>query len=411
MSTQLLGGDPIERVEKALEEIRAGRMVILVDDEDRENEGDLTMAADCVTPEAINFMATHGRGLICLTLTEERVNELGLSLMSSHNQSPYQTAFTVSIEAREGVTTGISAADRAHTCLVAVDPDKGPQDIVTPGHIFPLMAREGGVLVRTGQTEGSVDLARMAGKKSAGVICEIMNPDGTMARMPDLVEFAKAHGLHIVTIADVIRWRLRNERLVSPMLEARLPVPGLGEFHCRVYKSITDGGLHLALWRGNLGTTALVRVQASDPVGDVFRAESSDASSQIEAALHRIAEEGGVLLYMHLYGGRSPESLLSTIQSHLLPAKDAEDNTIPIARKAPTASLREFGTGAQILLHLGLRKLRLLTNNPKKIVGLEGYGLEVVERVPIEIPATAANRDLLRAKVAEQGHLLDLPKE
>ncbi|MEE2751334.1 MAG: 3,4-dihydroxy-2-butanone-4-phosphate synthase [Myxococcota bacterium] len=404
--------DPLVRVEAALEDIRAGKIVILVDDEDRENEGDLTMAAEMVTPEAINFMAVHGRGLICLTMTEERVEKLGLGMMATQNQSPYQTAFTVSIEAREGVTTGISAADRALTCQVAIDPSKGRQDIVTPGHVFPLKARNGGVLVRTGQTEGSVDLARMAGLNPSGVICEIMKDDGTMARLPDLKVFAEEHQLRIVTVADIIQWRLRNECLVESQLSARLPVPGLGEFRCRVYKSLTDDGLHLALWRGELGEApTLVRVQSSDPVGDVFRAESSDASAQIETALRHISREGGVLLYMHLYGGRSAESLLSTLRAHLLPDDEA---TIPpgdTPRTPPTDTLRQFGTGAQILLHLGLRQLRLLTNSPRKIAGLEGYGLEIVERVPIEVEATQANRDLIAAKIEEQGHLLELPRK
>ena len=412
MSFVPMESGPIARVEAALEDIRAGKIVILVDDEDRENEGDLTMAAQMVTPEAINFMAVHGRGLICLTMTEERVEKLGLGMMATQNQSPYQTAFTVSIEAREGVTTGISAADRALTCQVAIDPSKGRQDIVTPGHVFPLKARNGGVLVRTGQTEGSVDLARMAGLNPSGVICEIMKDDGTMARLPDLRVFAEEHQLRIVTVADIIQWRLRNECLVESQLSARLPVPGLGEFRCRVYKSLTDGGLHLALWRGEISEApTLVRVQSSDPVGDVFRAESSDASAQIETALHRISKEGGVLLYMHLYGGRSAESLLSTLRAHLLPDDEA---TIPpgdTTRTPPGSTLRQFGTGAQILLHLGLRQLRLLTNSPRKIAGLEGYGLEIVERVPIEVEATHANRDLLAAKIQEQGHLLELPRK
>ncbi len=409
--TSPMAPDPMARVEQALTDIRAGKMVILVDDEDRENEGDLTMAAEMVTPEAINFMAVHGRGLICLTLTEERVDKLGLNMMAPQNQSPYETAFTVSIEAREGVTTGISAADRSRTCQVAIDSTMGRSDIVTPGHVFPLRARDGGVLVRTGQTEGSVDLARMAGLNPSGVICEIMKDDGTMARMPDLKKFASEHGLHIVTVADVIKWRLRNERLVESVLEARLPVPGLGEFECRVYKSQADQGLHLALWRGELTEQpTLVRVQASDPVGDVFRAESSDAAAQIDRALHRIDEEGGVLLYMHLYGGRSAESLINTLRSHLLPVAETDDKP-PARRRAPSSTLREFGTGAQILLHMGLRRLRLLTNNPRKIAGLEGYGLEVVERVPIEIEATDANRDLLAAKIEEQGHLLEMPRK
>ncbi|MEC7239990.1 MAG: 3,4-dihydroxy-2-butanone-4-phosphate synthase [Myxococcota bacterium] len=407
MGFEVMSSDPYERVEVAIADIRAGKMVILVDDEDRENEGDLTMASELVTPEAINFMATHGRGLICVTLTEDRVAELGLNMMAPNNKSPYETAFTVSIEAREGVTTGISVADRARTIQVAENPAYGAHDIVTPGHIFPLRARDGGVLVRTGQTEGSVDLARMAGLRPSGVICEIMNPDGTMARLPDLKTFAKEHELHIVAIADIIRWRLRNERLVVPELDATLPVPGLGDFECRVYRSMTDDGLHLAIWKGDLQGDVLVRVQASDPVGDVFRAESSDAWVQLGGALEKISREGGVVLYMHLYGGRSSSSLLEMIRAHLLPPKDGDSSP----RLPPKGNaLRDFGTGAQILLHLGLNRLRLLTNNPRKIAGLEGYGLKIVERVPIEVEATEANEGLLRAKVGALGHLLDLPE-
>ncbi len=401
-----MDADPICRVEQAIADIQAGKMVILVDDEDRENEGDLVLASSLVTAEAINFMATHARGLICLTMTGDDIDRLGLPMMATHNQSPYSTAFTVSIEAREGVTTGISAADRARTVAVAVDPESGPQDIVTPGHVFPLRAREGGVLVRTGQTEGSVDLARLAGLPPSGVICEIMKDDGTMARMPDLELFAAKHRLKIVAVADLIRYRMQKERLVHCVVEGRLPVPELGEFACRVYRSAADEGLHVAITRGELepGADTLVRVQASDPVADVFRAESSDASAQLVTALGRIAEEGGVLLYLHVAGGRSEDRLLQTIQAHLLPPEGQEDTP----RRPPAGSLREFGTGAQILVDLGVKRLRLLTNNPKKIVGLEGYGLEVTGREAIEIPETAANRGLLAAKARELGHLINL---
>jgi 3,4-dihydroxy 2-butanone 4-phosphate synthase/GTP cyclohydrolase II len=407
MAFEVMSSDPYERVEVAIADIRVGKMVILVDDEDRENEGDLTLAAELVTPEAINFMATHGRGLVCVTLTENRVEDLGLNMMAPNNKSPYETAFTVSIEAREGVTTGISVADRARTIQVADDPQYGAKDIVTPGHIFPLRARDGGVLVRTGQTEGSVDLARMAGLRPSGVICEIMNPDGTMARLPNLRKFADEHKLHIVTIADIIRWRLRNERLVVPELDAVLPVPGMGEFDCRVYRSLTDDGLHLAIWKGDLSGDVLVRVQASDPVGDVFRAESSDAWAQLGSALERIGKEGGVVLYMHLYGGRSSDELLGMIRAHLLPAKgEVAKQRVPPKGDA----LREFGTGAQILLHLGLSRMRLLTNNPRKIAGLKGYGLKIVERVPLPVATTQANEGLLKAKAGALGHLLDFPE-
>jgi len=407
MSFIVMDHDPLRRVEQGLEDMRAGKIVILVDDEDRENEGDLTMASDRVTPEAINFMATYGRGLICLTLTADRVRELGLPMMASNNLSPYHTAFTVSIEAREGVTTGISAADRAQTIKVAIDPSKGPLDLVTPGHIFPLRARDGGVLVRTGQTEGSVDLARLSGLTPSGVICEIMNDDGTMARMPDLERFAATHKLHILSVADIIKWRLRNERLVLRVLDARLPMPEHGEFNCRVYRSVTDGGIHIALWKGQIPATPLVRVQAADPIGDVFRAGSSDAAAQLQTALTRISDEGGVLLYMNVYGGRSEADLLAMFKSHLLPQQGAEELQ-PEARAPEASGLREFGSGAQILLDMGIREMRLLTNNPRKIVGLEGFGLRVVERVPIEVQPTDQNRGFLAARAAQLGHLLNL---
>jgi 3,4-dihydroxy 2-butanone 4-phosphate synthase / GTP cyclohydrolase II len=406
MEFEVMSNDPMERVDAAVKAIKAGAMVILVDDEDRENEGDLTMAAEMITPEAINFMATHGRGLICLTMTEERIEELQLNMMASNNKSVFETAFTVSIEAREGVTTGISAADRAQTIKVAIDPQKGPQDLVVPGHIFPLRSRNGGVLTRTGQTEGSVDLSKLAGLHPSGVICEIMNDDGTMARLPDLKIFAKKHGLHIVTIADLIQWRLRNERLVVPEFDAKLPVSGIGTFDCRVYRSMTDGSMHLAVWSGELTGEVLVRVQSSDPVGDVFRAESSDAWLQLGASLEQIRDNGGVLLYMHLFGGRSAESLVSLLKAHLLPADRGSNDDERIPPKM--TNLRDFGTGAQILLHLGLRKLRLLTNNPRKIVGLEGYGLEVVDRVPLTVETTDANRALLAGKVASLGHIIKI---
>ena len=395
--------DPLRRVELAIEDIRQGRMVILVDDEDRENEGDLVLAADHVTPEAINFMATHARGLICLTMTGEQIERLALPMMASNNQAPYQTAFTVSIEAREGVTTGISAADRAHTVKVAIQPDAGPRHIVTPGHVFPLKAREGGVLTRTGQTEGSVDLARLAGRDPSGVICEVMRDDGTMARLPDLLEFGARHQVRIVAVADLIQWRLRNERLVTRLLDARLPIPNVGEFDCRVYRS-HDGGLHLVLWRGNLVDPVLVRIQASDPVGDVFRAGSSDASAQLDAAVQRIHQDGGLVVYMNIWGGRSAESLLGMIRGHLTPKEGEED--VPEVRANPSTGFRDFGTGAQILLDMGVRQIRLLTNNPRKIVGLEGYGLEVVERVPIEVSPTPQNQSFLAARRQQLGHLI-----
>ena len=399
---EVMHTDALKRVELAIEDIRQGKMVILVDDEDRENEGDLVMAADAVTPEAINFMATHGRGLICLTMTGEQIEKLALPMMATNNQSPYQTAFTVSIEAREGVTTGISAADRAHTCRVAIQQDATPRSIVTPGHIFPLRAREGGVLTRTGQTEGSVDLARMAGRDPSGVICEIMRADGTMARLPDLLEFGAEHGVRIVAVADLIQWRLRNERLVERVLDAMLPIAGQEDFNCRIYRS-HDGGLHMALWRGNLVDQPLVRIQASDPVGDVFRAGSSDASAQLDASVARIGQDGGLLVYMNIFGGRSSDALLGLIQGHLKPLPGAE---VTPETRAKSTGFRDFGNGAQILLDMGVRQMRLLTNNPRKIVGLEGYGLEVVERVPLEVASTPENQSFLAARREQLGHLL-----
>ncbi len=374
--------DPIRRVEIAVEDIRAGRMVILVDDEDRENEGDLTLAADAVTPEAINFMATWGRGLICLSLTDERVRHLQLPMMAANNQSPYHTAFTVSIEAREGVSTGISAHDRAITIKTAIDPSKGPADLVTPGHIFPLRARNGGVLVRAGQTEGSVDLARMAGLTPAAVICEVMNDDGTMARLPDLERFAAKHRLRICTVADIIRWRLRNEVLVEHAAEGAVPIPGLGDFQARLYRSITDGGLHLALWKGDLrgDDPVLTRVQAASPIGDVFGSLASDSGAQLRAGLRAIAAEGrGLLLYMNM-AQPSADALFAGLRGLTRP-----EPRPPAASRE--SELRELGTGAQILVDLGVRRLRLMTNNPRKIVGLEGYGLQVAERVPLVLPA------------------------
>jgi 3,4-dihydroxy 2-butanone 4-phosphate synthase/GTP cyclohydrolase II len=374
MDFEVMSADPDERVRIAIDDIKAGRMVILVDDEDRENEGDLTMAAEQVTPEAINFMATYGRGLICLSLTEERVASLNLPMMAPTNRSPFSTAFTVSIEAREGVTTGISAADRAHTIKVAIDPHCGPADLVTPGHIFPLRARKGGVLVRTGQTEGSVDLARMAGLTQAGVICEIMNDDGTMARLPDLKHFGERHQIHIVTVADLVRWRMRTERQVEMLFETQLSTESYGNYTARVFQA-HNGSLHMALWKGELQVDqpVLVRVQtAAGPVDALQLHVPAPETSLHEAlsALNRISSASSVLLYLHVEG--SPvDRLLARFQ--------AKRETAPESQSA----LRELGLGAQILRALGITRLKLLTNNPRKIVGLEGFGLEVVERVAL----------------------------
>ena len=396
MSFEVMSESPDRRVELAIADVAAGRMVILVDDEDRENEGDLVVATERVTAESINFMATHARGLICLTLTEARVEELGLPMMASNNRSPFSTAFTVSIEAREGVTTGISAADRAHTCRGAIDPRKGPTDLVVPGHVFPLRARDGGVLVRTGQTEGSVDLARLAGLTPSGVICEIMNPDGTMARLPELKIFGETHGIRIVAVADLIRWRLTHERLVRCEIDTEVATPDHGTFRARVYRG-AGGGLHLALTRGDLGGgPVLTRVQTAAGPTDVFRVLQSDSAAQIDAALAAIAKEGrGVLLYLHLDGG-GEAALLERLREHLTP-----ESTAP---RAPDA-LRELGTGAQILVDLGVRELRLLTNNPRKIVGLEGFGIHVRERVPLAIPPHPDRRRFLESRRVQLGHL------
>lgn len=393
----------LRRVEQALDEIRQGRMIILVDDEDRENEGDLTMAAERVTPEAINFMARYGRGLICLALTEERADRLELPLQPSRRGGPpLGTAFTVSIEARRGVTTGISAADRAHTIRTAVAPDARPDDLITPGHVFPLRAKRGGVLVRTGQTEGAVDLARLAGLEPAGVICEIMNDDGTMARMPDLERFAAQHGLMILTIADLIEYRLQHESLVERVAVATM-VPSLWglsrEFRAEVYGTSVERTEYLALTLGDIGEDrpVLVRVQTACLPGDVFGSGACDCGAQLRAALRQIEEEGrGVFLYVFPAGRHS---LLQDIEGHVLhrlmePPRDAK--------------LRDFGLGAQVLRRLGVRQMRLLTNNPKKIVGLEGHGLTVVERVPLEIAPTDKNLAYLRNKREREGHMLAL---
>lgn len=376
--------DSIALVERALAEIREGRMVILTDDEDRENEGDLVMAAEKVTPQAINFMATHGRGLICLSLTEERLKKLNLPLMVQDNTSSFQTAFTVSIEASQGVTTGISAADRAHTIRVAVAPNAKPADLSRPGHIFPLRAREGGVLVRTGQTEGSVDLARMAGLMPAGVICEIMNPDGTMARRPDLVKFARRHKLVLLSVADLIRYRLERERLVRRIGEAKLERRGQGTFKAYTYGSDVDSAVHVALVKGELSSRepVLTRVHRACLVGEVLGSTGCDCGSQLEQAFQRIHEEGrGVIIFLQR-GASAKNPLRCTHVSN--------EESVP--GRADQTRLREFGVGAQILKDLGLTRLRLLTNNPKKIVGLESYSLEVVEQVPLKAPAEPPRR-------------------
>jgi 3,4-dihydroxy 2-butanone 4-phosphate synthase/GTP cyclohydrolase II len=398
----------IHRIEAALEDIRRGRMVILVDDEDRENEGDLTLAAEKVTPEAINFMAKHGRGLICLSLTDERLNELRLPMMVSENTSRFQTAFTVSIDAHKGVTTGISAADRATTILAAVNESTQPEDLVSPGHVFPLRARPGGVLVRTGQTEGSVDLARLAGLKPAGVICEIMKDDGTMARMPDLREFAEEFGLKIVTIADLIKYRLNKESLVRRIVTATLPTKYGGVFTAIAYENDVDPYHHIALVKGEIGPedTVLVRVHSQCLTGDVFGSRRCDCEEQLHTAMAMVEKEGkGVILYMRQEGRGI--GLVNKLRAYCL--QDAGKDTVEANEALGfKADMRDYGIGAQILADLGLHKIRLMTNNPRKIIGLEGYGIKVVERVPIETKPLQENIEYLKAKVKKMGHLLSI---
>jgi 3,4-dihydroxy 2-butanone 4-phosphate synthase / GTP cyclohydrolase II len=399
------GESPFSPIEEAIEEIRRGRMVVVCDGEDRENEGDLVMAAQFATPEAINFMAKEARGLICLSLTAERCEQLGLNLMAAKNEAPLQTAFTVTIEAAGGVSTGISAHDRAHTVQVAIDPKSGPRDIVVPGHMFPLRAKEGGVLERTGHTEASVDLARLAGLLPAGVICEVMNDDGTMARVPDLIPYCEKHNLKMVTVADLIAYRRRTEKLVERVVATGLPTT-FGDFTAIGYRSLVDDKHHVAMVKGEVDgePDVLVRVHSECLTGDVFHSMRCDCGEQLEAALSMIEREGqGVLLYLSQEGRGI--GLLNKLRAYKL-QEEGVDTVDANLRLGLPADLRDYGIGAQILGDLGLSSIRILTNNPKKIVGLEGYGLSVSEQVPIESAPNSHNEAYLRAKRDRMGHSL-----
>jgi 3,4-dihydroxy 2-butanone 4-phosphate synthase/GTP cyclohydrolase II len=396
---------PFATIDEASVAIRDGRMVIVVDDEDRENEGDLTMAASTITPDAINFMARHGRGLICLAMMPDRLNQLQIPLEQSEHPSQRDTAFCVSIDARDGTSTGISAADRAHTVLVAIDPATRPRDLARPGHVFPLRARSGGVLVRSGHTEAAVDLARIAGLESAGVICEIMNDDGTMARVPELTRFAKKHGLLMITIADLIQYRMRTERLVTRVAEADLPT-NHGDFRIFAYENRLDSETHVALVRGDIGDgkNVLVRVHSKCLTGDVFHSARCDCGAQLDTAMARIAEEGrGVLLYLNQEGrgiGLANKIRAYELQDQGLDTVEANE------RLGFKPDQRDYGIGAQILSDLGVKTMRLLTNNPRKFVGLQGYGLSVSEAVPLEVAVGEHTRKYLKTKKDKLGHNL-----
>lgn len=399
---------PFATIEEALADLRAGRMIVVCDDEDRENEGDLTIAAEKVTPEAINFMARFGRGLICLAMTEERLDQLQVPLMVRENQTRYQTAFCVSIEARRGTTTGISAKDRAATVLAAIDPATRPEDLIRPGHMFPLRAVRGGVLRRAGQTEAAVDLSRLAGMYAAGVICEVMNDDGTMARVPDLERFCAEHGLKAITIADLIRYRMEHERLVTRVASPVLPTD-LGDFRLYGYENVLDGLTHLALVRGEVAgdDPVLVRVHSECLTGDVFHSRRCDCGEQLHRAMQAIGEAGrGVIVYLRQEGR-------GIGLANKLKAYELQDNGLDTVEAnlqlGFAADQREYGVGAQILADLGVRRLRLLTNNPRKFVALSGFGLAVVERVPLVVASHELNADYLRTKRDKLGHIFEGP--
>ena len=398
---------PFSSIREAIEDIRAGRMVVVVDDEDRENEGDLTLAAEKVTPEAINFMARYGRGLICLPMTGERLDQLRIPLMvrDEQNDAKFGTAFCVPIEAKQGTTTGISAPDRARTVLAAIDPATRPADLARPGHMFPLRAMPGGVLQRSGQTEAAVDLARLAGLNPAGVICEVMDEDGTMARVPMLERFCETHGLRMVTVKDLIGYRMKHERLVRQVAEANLPT-GYGPFRIHAYESLIDQQHHVALVMGEVRPDdhVMVRVHSQCLTGDIFASSRCDCGAQLHTALEMIREQGqGVLLYLRQEGRGI--GLIHKIMAYELQDRghDTVEANLALGFKADQ---RDYGIGAQILAELGVHRMRLITNNPRKFIGLEGYGLEIVERIPIEVPATDASRRYLRTKKEKLGHLL-----
>jgi 3,4-dihydroxy 2-butanone 4-phosphate synthase/GTP cyclohydrolase II len=399
-------------VEEAIDQIRSGNMVILVDDEDRENEGDLTMAAEKVTPAAINFMAKYGRGLICLSMTSDHCDRLDLPPMVKNNTSPFQTGFTISIEAKHGVTTGISAADRATTIQTAVADDAKASDLVRPGHIFPLRARDGGVMVRVGQTEGSVDLARLAGLKPAGVICEVMDEDGTMARMPALDEFSEKHGIGIVTIADLVEYRMRAESFVHRAAATTIPTEHGGEFEMIAFENDVDKLLHIALVKGEIDPEqpVLVRVHSECMTGDIFGSLRCDCGDQLHRAMKMISKEGaGVLVYLRQEGRGI--GLVNKLKAYELQQKQGMDTVEANRKLGFKDDLRDYGIGAQILRNIGVRRMRLLTNNPKKMVGLEGYGLSIVEQIPIEIEPNEFNRCYLECKKLKMGHTLQLDEQ